>query len=222
MTGPLVAAMFGVLGYWTRRDHLFMTAAAVCILIEPISGSVAVVWSKWLRLMLRNWKEIAGYSSIIVMGIVIILIRNWALSGELWLNSADHPNYVFVQRYDGGGEAIPIRWQPSYYLKKIQLMIAMKPFGSLPSPFSISMIVGSLAAMFSLIYRPSYLRQMPLSLGLIFLGAFAPYYFVNNWGYAPRYSIHILPFATVAFIVLWDDLSQRMGKRIPVFQRFHS
>jgi hypothetical protein len=81
----------------------------------------------------------------------------------------------------------------------------MKSWGILPSPFSIVMILGTVFGLLALVWRPILFHRLPISIGLILIGAFLPYYFVDNWGYAPRYSIHVLPFATVSFIIVWDQ-----------------
>ena len=201
----VVAAILGVFGYWTRQDHLLLTAPVALLICEPIVGSFKSAWMELYKLLRRHWLLILIFISILAIGVLLILFRSWALSGEMWLNPKDHPNYVFVQRYGPDGAPIPIKWQPTYFLQKIYLIIAMKSWGILPSPFSIVMILGTVFGLLALVWRPILFHRLPISIGLILIGAFLPYYFADNWGYAPRYSIHVLPFATVSFIIVWDQ-----------------
>jgi hypothetical protein len=129
------------------------------------------------------------------------------------LNAPGHPNLVFVQRYYEGGAPKPIQWQPIYFFNKLQLIVAMKPAGELPSPFAIPMMVGTLFGLLALFWRPTVLQMFPVSVGLMLVAAFVPYYFVNFWAYPPRFSIHVLPIATASLIIVWDQWVKLIGRR---------
>ena len=202
-----------MLGYWTRQDHLLVTGALVFLLFEPVAGRVPTVWRTYKAHILANWKYLVCYVLIIGSGVLLLLLRNWILSGTLWLNPADHPNYVFVRRFDADGLPIPIQWQPIYFFQKIQLILAMKPAGKMPSPFSIVLVAGTLFGLIALVWRPKILQTVPIAFGLALIAVFIPYYFVDNWGYPPRYSIHVLPIATILFIIVWDQWIKSMKHR---------
>ena len=55
----LLAGIVGVLGYWTRQDHLLVLAALVCLWIEPVSGNTTRVWSAYKARILGQWKPIS-------------------------------------------------------------------------------------------------------------------------------------------------------------------
>ena len=100
------------------------------------------------------------------------------------------------------GLPLPIKWQPIYYYEKIRLMLTMKKVGQTPSLFSAPILMGSFFGLLSLVWRPKFLHGYPLVLGFLFVGIFVPYYFVNNWGYPPRFSIHLLPIAVMSSILV--------------------
>ena len=169
-----------------------------------MTGPFLTVWARLRDAIQRHWVLILIFSLILATGVLLIIFRHWVLSGEMWLNPKDHPNYVFVQRFDANGVPISIKWHPIYFFRKIYLIIAMKPWGVIPSPFSVVMMLGTAFGLSALLWRPNLFQRLPISLGLMLIGAFVPYYFVNNFGYAPRYSIHVLPIATISFIIVWD------------------
>ena len=126
----------------------------------------------------------------------------WWVGGHFALTTPNHPNLVFAERFGGDGLPLPIKWQPIYYYEKIRLMLTMKKVGQTPSLFSAPILMGSFFGLLSLVWRPKFLHGYPLVFGFLFLGIFAPYYFVNNWGYPPRFSIHLLPIAVMSSILV--------------------
>jgi hypothetical protein len=45
-----------------------------------------------------------------------------------------------------------------------------------------------------------------MSLGIIIIGLFAPYAFLWNGGYAPRFSIHLLPITVLSLVFVLNRL----------------
>ena len=207
----MLAGIFGVLGFWTRQDHLLILAALIFLWIEPVSGTTTKVWSSYIARILDQWKPISVYLFILAGGVLVIMLRHWIIADQFVLSS-EHPNYVFMQRYENG-MWLPIQWQPKYFFYKLQLILAMKPTGELPSPFAIAMMAGALFAFLALFWRPVVFQTVPVSLGLMLGAALIPYYFVNIFQYAPRYSIHVFPVATLSFIFVWDQWIKMIGQR---------
>jgi len=198
----VLAGACGLLAYWTRQDHLFVIAAGVFLLVEPVKGSLIEVWRAYLTYLKIHWRNVAIFLGLIGFGVLAVAMRNWLVGGHFGLSIPDHPNLVFAARCcDENGESLPVKWQPIFFYEKIRLMIAMKKVGQFPSPFSIPIIVGSCVGILFLVWRPHTFHQYPMALGLLLLGVFTPYYFVNNWGYPPRFSIHLLPISVVSTVV---------------------
>jgi hypothetical protein len=58
---PLVlATLFGILGYWTRQDHLGAIACLIFLVLEPVGGPTGGWKGYWDRLQL-HWEKIAIY-----------------------------------------------------------------------------------------------------------------------------------------------------------------
>ena len=204
----ITAGCCGLLAYWTRQDHLFVIAAGVFLLAEPVKGSVIEVWRGYLTYLQTSWRTVAIFLGLIGFGVLAIAMRNWLIGGHFGLSLPDHPNFVFAARCcDENGDLLPIKWQPVFFYEKIRLMIAMKKVGQFPSPFSIPIMIGSCVGILFLIWRPFAFHQYPMSLSLLLLGVFIPYYFVNNWGYPPRFSIHLLPISVVSTVIFFRCLS---------------
>jgi hypothetical protein len=68
---------------------------------------------------------------------------------------------------------------------------------------------GVIVALLALFWRPNVLKNFPLSLPIIFVGLVLPYAFLMNWGYAPRYSIHLIPFALLSLTFFLSNLLER-------------
>ena len=63
----------------------------------------------------------------------------------------------------------------------------------------VVLTLGAILALTALVWRPKSIRDFPMSLGLIVVGSIAPYAFLWNGGYAPRFSIHFLPIIVFVF-----------------------
>ena len=75
-----------------------------------------------------------------------------------------------------------------------------------PSFSTIILLPGTLFGLLALIWRPQCFQDYPLAIGLALIGVFLPYLFFNNPGYAPRYSIHLLPLALLSIMIIIDNL----------------
>lgn len=66
------------------------------------------------------------------------------------------------------------------------------------------LVPGTLLGITALVWRPAPLAGLPLSLGIIMLGLFSPYLFLHIWGYPPRYSTQLLPWAILSLGIVFD------------------
>ena len=63
---------------------------------------------------------------------------------------------------------------------------------------SIFLISGTALALTALVLRYKPTVDFPISFGVIIIGLFAPYAYLWNGGYPPRFSIHLLPLALLS------------------------
>jgi len=210
----ILGGLCGILAYWARQDHLLVIAAIGFFVFEPIVGRFSLVWKIYFEQFQLLWNKFFIYIVLLALGVLLIALRNLWLGGHFGLSTPNHPNLVFVERCcQDNGMPIPINWwQPIEYYRKIRLMLTMRPAGQLPSLFSIPLLFGAGFALLSLFFRPKFLQSYPLAFGFMFLGALVPYYFVNNWGYSPRFSIHILPIAVMSTILVARNMRQHLKR----------
>ena len=216
--GVIFAALIGAIAYWLRQDHLPAIAAIGFLLSETSVGTVRSVWTQLICSVRVNWKKYLIYWGILTLGVAVVLVRNWLISGDFLV--LDIPNSVFKQGcsnsffyhekcFDAEGMPYPIQWQPQYYLRRVWLILSMSQWGELPYVFSALMFVGVLMGLIACVYRPANLTSYPLAVGLVFVGILIPYYFFDITGYHPRFSTHVLPFGTLSFFLVFDKLLQK-------------
>ena len=179
-----MATLCGILGYWMRQDHLGAIAGLAFLALEPVDRLTGGWNGYWERFKL-HWRRIVLYWGGGILSVLLISYRNWFLGGEFFPASVSHPN--FVGSYE--------RW-------KLYLILTGNEWPTFPSISGILVSLGVLVALFALVWRPKALANFPLSLGVIFVGLLSPYIFLWTGGYAPRFSIHILPLAILSLTFL--------------------
>ena len=194
-----LAGVISVLGYWTRQDHLLVLTVLVCLWIEPINGTAAKAWTTFRTRFLGQWKPISVYLLIVISGVVALTVRNWILAGQFELGIPD----ILTHR---DGTPLPIAAQLKYFFQKSYLILTMKFIGQAPSPFAIVMLLGTLFGLVALFWRPTLLQTIPISVGLLLSASLIPYYFFDFYAYGARFSIHVLPIATISMIFVLDRL----------------
>ena len=204
----IFVALIGTVAYWLRQDHLPAIAAIGFLFSETSVGTVRTVWAQLIYSVRVNWKKYLIYWGILILGVAVLVVRNWLTSGEFGME-LNTPNSVFNEKCcDAEGKPYPIQWQPQYYLRKVWLILSMSQWGELPYVFSALMFVGVLMGLIACVYRPASLSSYPLAFGLVFVGILIPYYFFNITGYHPRFSIHVLPIGTLSFFLVFDKFLQ--------------
>jgi hypothetical protein len=184
----VLATLFGILGYWTRQDHLGAIACLAILVLEPVTGPTGGWKGYWERFQL-HWKKIAIYWGFGISSVLLICYRNWWLGGDFYPTRKGHPNLNMDALSQGP--------------KNIYLTITTNVWPNFPSLSGSVVTLGVLIALLALFCRLKVLKDFPLSLSIIIVGLLLPYTFVHIWGYAPRYSIHLIPLAllSLAFFV---------------------
>jgi hypothetical protein len=188
----ILAGLFGVFGYWMRQDHIFAIAALVFLIVEPVGGSVGELWRDYWKKIRIHWKQGFTYIGILSFGIFLVCFRNWWVGGVFSPTYLTHPS---VSTLDN--------WESLYHI------LTASPWPGLPQITAAILLPGTLLGILSLVWRPDFLRQYPASLGLVLIGCVLPYFFLRLTGYTPRFSIHLLPFATLSVIIGLDSLCSR-------------
>jgi hypothetical protein len=180
----LLATLFGIFGYWMRQDHLGAIAGLAFLALEPVDGLTGGWNGYWERFKL-HWRRIVFYWGGGILSVLLICYRNWYLGGDFYPAAVQHPNFV-----------------GDFVRGKFYLILTGNEWPAFPSISGIIISLGVFVALFALVWRPKALANFPLSLGVIFVGLLSPYIFLWTGGYAPRFSIHILPLAILSLTFL--------------------
>ena len=179
----VLATIFGILGYWTRQDHLGAIACLIFLVLEPVTGSTGSWKGYWDRFQL-HWKKFSIYWGFGISSVLLICFRHWWLGEAFYPTEKAHPNLnmdAFAQGY-----------------KNIYLTITTNLWPNFPNLSGSVTTFGVLIALLALFWRPKVLKDFPLSLPIIIVGLLFPYAFIWNWSYVPRYSIHLIPIALLS------------------------
>jgi hypothetical protein len=184
----ILATLFGILGYWMRQDHLGAIAGLAFLMLEPVDG-LAGGWKGYWGRFQHHWRKFAVYWGFGIASVLLICFRNWWLGGAFFPARADAAN-----------------WSGSYETAKFYLILTGNEWPHFPSISGFAVTLGVLVALIALVWRPKSLLNFPLSLGVTFIGLLAPYAVLYAGGYAPRFSIHILPLALLSLAILMNNL----------------
>ena len=193
----ILAGFFGVIGYWIRQDHLIVITMLVFFIIEPLHGTTKEVWRTFWEQIWTHWKKGFTYVGVVAFGVFLLCFRNWWVGGVFGPTVPNHPNYT-------GQDLI-------HFYQRIQIMVTAVDHGN-PSLATLILLPGTLLGLLALVWRPKFLQNYPIAIGLALIGLFLPYWFVANWGYAPRYSIHLLPLTIISLMIVGDYFFKKLSK----------
>ena len=126
---------------------------------------------------------------IVAFGVFLLCLHNWWFGGVFGPTSPNHPNYT-------GQDLI-------HFYHRVQIMVTAVDHGN-PSLATLILLPGTLLGLLALVWRPKFLQNYPIAIGLALFGLFLPYWFVANWAYAPRFSIHLLPLSIISVMIAAD------------------
>jgi hypothetical protein len=187
---PIVlATIFGILGFWTRMDHLGAIAGLAFLTFEPVERTTGAWKEYWERCKL-GWKRLAIYWGGGIISILLLSYRNSWIGGDFFITKLNaHP--IFEENPLGGT-------LPSPFPGSLYNVITGNAWPALPSITGLIMAAGAFIGILAMIWRPKLFTNFPLSIGIIFMGLLLPYAFIWSWGYPPRFSIHLLPLAILS------------------------
>ena len=108
---------------------------------------------------------------ILAFGVFLLCFRNWWVAGVFGPSDTNHPNYT--------------EHDLTHFYQRTKIILTGVDHGN-PSFTTFVFLLGTLLALLALVWRPKFLQNYPMAIGLALIGLFLPYWFVANWGYAPR------------------------------------
>ena len=177
----LIISLALVLGIWLREDHIFVSLTLILLSLN-ISKKTNII--EMFLNILNNYKlKVFLFFFLISFGFSILFIRNYIVSDRLVASNV-HPNF--------GSSNLES-------LISIYRILTGSPLENFPRTFSIFNII---AIVFSLIFIFSKkINKEILIFAIIIVSIVSPYLFLINWGYFPRFSVHLLPYSLI-FICL--------------------
>jgi len=191
----ILATFFGVLGFWSRLDHLGVIVGLAFLALEPIKGPTGGWKGYWERFRLHGRPMILYWTGGFVIGVLGLCLRNWFLGVGFWF--ADTNSIANV----GGVTSYSFAKVPAMFY----LILTGNSWPHFPSISAFIMTSGTLAA-FVALCRPKVLQNAPLGLALAIAFLFLPYFYAGIPYYPPRFSIHLLPLALLFFMIFINHL----------------
>lgn len=206
----LWAGLVGSLGFWLRFDHLPVLASAFFLTLEPLKGSFAEVWGDWLRGFRKNLRWLGLYFSVLFLAVLVIFFRNWIFSGQFVLVTSRSMQWYLSRS---------ILWN----LQGVYTVLCA--YTDAFSWSALTLWLGTIFGIVALLIRKGPLRGYPLGLGLILLSTILPYFRLWDNAYPPRFSIHLLPLASLSLTVLlytgwnWARFRAKRNQENPISRR---
>ena len=196
----ILATFFGILGFWSRLDHIGVIVGLAFLTLEPIKGPTGGWRGYWERFRLY-WRPMIWYwAGGLVIGILGLCLRNWFLGAGFWF--ADSNSIASV---DG-----VTRYNYSKVPTMLYLILTGNSWPHFPSISAFIITFGTFAA-FVALWRPKVLHNAPLGLALAIALLFVPYFYSGIDSYPPRFSIHLLPLALLFFMIFINHLLKSLN-----------
>ena len=190
----LLAGLLVMIGFWLRMDHLGVLAGVGFLIVSHPPGSFSAAWSSFLKNLLAHWNWLGLFFFFLLMAFVSIPLRNWFFGGKWVFTDPDN---------------LSILWCKSWicvltnFQKLLLAQDPLLPFTSRIFSFLSALILlsGTLVGLLALVWRKGSLAFYPLGLGIALAGLLFPYLWVKVVAYPPRFSIHLLPLASLSLTV---------------------
>ena len=136
------------------------------------------------------------------IGVCVLCWRNWLLGAGFVIVDSETTTLL---RMDGATYFGPYTMVIG---KMYYLILTGNDWPIFPSIAGFIVTLGTFAALLALVWRSKALFNFPLSLGITVFFLLVPYWFAMNGGYAPRFSIHLLPLALLSLMIFLNPYLQ--------------
>jgi len=189
-----VAGLVAVLAFWLRFDRLGVLAAAVIFCMAPAGGSARQAWGTLYGEFRARWKPVGIYLSILAAGVAAVALRNLVFGGDPALLYRENMDLLTCKDM-----ACSLRGYRQILAGSITCL----------DRAGVVMIAGVVGAIAAMVIRPSWLRGVPVSMGLLILGLLAPYWVGGPTNFEPKFSMHLLPIAAICLVLTFHSILTR-------------
>ena len=184
----LAAALFAVLMFYTRLNHLLLAwFLLACLMPTRTPAAAREMLAAIGRTRLR---PALAYAAAIVAGVVLFAAHTWWYAG--------HFSVIYGTSF--GAQQTGLRWatiaSPAVWTRigeAFAAQLSMREPAAI-DPRSTLVAAGAVLSVLALAQLP-YFRRLPASLALVTVGTIAGSFFAHTHDYPGRMSVHVVPFA---------------------------
>jgi hypothetical protein len=194
----VVAAMFAVLAFYTRLNHLPLAIVLVVFTLpdELPARSWFHLRTVWARLPKR---VAATYLGCFGLGLCAFASRTWYYTGHFSIFAGT------TRRFNGTGLDFTADSMSSFavWRRAVESVMMIATVQDPPrfDPRSIVVVAGVCACVLALLRTP-IARRLPLHVTVACVGAIAGGLVARGIAYPGRFSIHLIPFAVAAAVIV--------------------
>jgi hypothetical protein len=190
----LLAGLLAMIGFWLRMDHLGVLAGVGFLIITHPPGSFSTAWASFLKKFLAHWKWIGLFFFLLLIAFVSIPLRNWFFGGKWVFTDPTNLNILWCNSWPCVSKNFhKLLWAQDPNLPFTSIILSVIS--------ALILFPGTLIGLLALVCRKGPLAFYPLGLGIAMLGLLFPYFWVKVVAYPPRFSIHLLPIASLSLTV---------------------
>jgi hypothetical protein len=182
------AGVFAVLMFYTRLNHLLLTAFLLALLLP---ARTPARWRELASAVQRvRLQPIAIYASVVAAGVMLFALRTWWYTGHFSIvyGTAFGPQQTGLTLGTIGSPAV---WSRIGEAFAAQLTMREPPAIDVRSTL---VVVGAVVSALALLQVPHF-ERLPAPLALITVGTLAGSLFAHTHDYPGRMSVHVVPFA---------------------------
>lgn len=177
--------------FWLRLDHLPMLGAMILLLGKPTVGSWGGLGRGLREKAVRFWRPLSLFALIVGFSVFLVFLRNF-VTGGVW--ALTDSSYV-------GPKLSGFSQDPLRMLKMI--LSGWQGSTGGPGPLALVLLPAAILGLISLAGRFGKIRNCPVEPALIFLAGLLPFALVQEFSYAPRFCIHLVPWACLMLVAGW-------------------
>jgi len=188
-----------------RLDYLGLIIATIVLTSSPLVGDMKFVWSKLLKWMGQNIKDIILHVLVITVIPALVIASYHIFVDNYMLNASDTTQLSIWSMLEGF-----IRVLIGGNLRDLREMIVQNSFWFLL--ITIPLVIGFVVSFLSIFYRRGIFAKMDLRLAILVPSILPVYIVVQPTGYFSRFSFPIL---ALDLILIGMFLYQYGNRKIP-------
>tara|TARA_Y100001970_G_scaffold164664_1_gene201210 strand:- start:6429 stop:8627 length:2199 start_codon:yes stop_codon:yes gene_type:complete len=183
-------SLLGIIAAWFREEKVLL--ALSLIFLSSSNYKVYNFWHFLYAFLINKLRYVIFYFTIVIIGFPILFeLRNYLLGGEF--EFIGHPRVLLINT-------------DSFF----QLVFATLWPDNLPRLTAIILFSSFLFSLISIFYSKFYRNYQYPGLIIVILSMCLPTILLPVYGYVPRNSIYLLPFATIYFYIIISPIYEKI------------